>query len=99
MTDALDNAIAGILSALAVGLPVMIGGLRQVVPLVTRFVTATERLAEETGAIRRRLDSADYVRLTPGPLVDAPAGLADNDDSGDRATWPPGRLATPIPVG
>jgi hypothetical protein len=58
-SDALAAALIPVLTALATGLPLMFGALRQVprvLELLTRGVGAAERIAD-------RLDSAHYVEF------------------------------------
>lgn len=62
-SDALAAALVPVLTALATGIPVMLGALRQVprvLELLARGVDAVERIAD-------RLENARYVELDAPP--------------------------------
>lgn len=63
MSGGLEAAIVPVLAALATGLPVMFGALRQ----VPRLLEALERASSSLERIAVRLERAEYVHLSSPP--------------------------------
>lgn len=65
--DTLTAAVVPVCAALATGLPVMFGALRQIAPMLDTFRRATDALER----IADRLENARYLELTDPPAPPA----------------------------